>query len=527
MIRYFRERAPILQHVLVLALSLGALYLTSLSSYLLFHSLAELFRLVVAFSIFIVGWASRRSFNNDYLLFLGISFLFIAGIDSLHTLAYKGMGIFPGSSSNLPTQLWVAARYLQSLSLLIAPLFFRRSIKSEWIFAGCALVAAGLVGAIFGGVFPVCYVDGVGLTPFKIASEYVISAILLGAIVLLARNRSKFDPQVLRWLDIAIIASIMSEIAFTSYVSVFGVANLLGHLLKIVAFYGFFQAIVQTGFYHPLDLLLRDLKQNEIALHRAQVDLERRVEERTRQLARSNAELRSEIGERQRIQAELAEVQSRLMDSQEAERLRLARDLHDGPIQNLIAATFQLQLRREELDLDSADALGSIQELVSQVSQELREICGQLRPQVLAPFGLEKAIRSYAGSFHQDHPEIDLRMDLWPDGKELPEATRLALFRICQQALNNIAQHAQATRVWIRFGQDPEKIWLEIKDDGQGFEVPQGWIQLVRAGHLGIAGMSERAEAIGGKYQVCSAPGNGTRIQVKIPREMIKDYTAV
>ncbi len=637
-----------IRHLLILAVSLGALYLTSLWNYLLFHSLAEIYSIVVAFSVFIIGWASRRSNENGYFLFLGIGFFFIAGLDSLHTLVYKGMGVLPGSDANLPTQLWIATRYLQSISLLVAPIFLRRKINPGATLLSFALLTAVLLVTIFGGIFPVCYVEGAGLTPFKIVSEYIISAILLGALGLLFKHRLKFDPYVLRWLEIAMIATILSEVAFTSYVSVVGFANLLGHLFKIIAFYALFLAIVETGFYRPFNLLLRDLRQNEEALRIAQAELERRVAERTGQLARSNLELRKENAERQRvetalresetrfrlifeasplgvaligldgqirahnpifaqmlgcvegdlsrgrfqqfiapedraesetafsqlvtgkanhyylelrclpchgqplwanlsmslvrddagqpgfailmiedtterkrIQAELAEVQRRLMDSQEAERLNLARELHDGPIQDLMAIALQLQIQLSDLEGDQGEPLETIQDQVTRVGQTLREVCGQLRPQALAPFGLEKAIRSHVGSFQASHPEIEIQMDLWPDGRELPETTRLALFRIVQQALNNIARHARATQVWIRFSQDADKISLDIEDNGCGFELPKGWIHFVRAGHLGMAGMSERAEALGGKVHVCTSPGNGTQIRVEIPRGKI------
>ena len=99
------------------------LYLTSLHSYLLFHSLAEIFSIVSACGIFMVAWNARRLLEEKYLLLLGIAYVFIGGLDLVHTLAYTGMGVFPGYETNLPTQLWIAARYVESLSLLVAPLF--------------------------------------------------------------------------------------------------------------------------------------------------------------------------------------------------------------------------------------------------------------------------------------------------------------------------------------------------------------------------------------------------------------------
>jgi hypothetical protein len=112
--------------VLAWMLILFGLYLTSLYSYLLFHSTAEIFSIVVACSVFMVAWNSRRFLDNNYLLFLGIAYLFVALLDLMHTLAYTGMGVFPGYATNLPTELWIAARYVESLSLLIAPFLLKR-----------------------------------------------------------------------------------------------------------------------------------------------------------------------------------------------------------------------------------------------------------------------------------------------------------------------------------------------------------------------------------------------------------------
>src|SRR5512137_1500118 len=95
---------------------LFGVFLTSLYSYILFHSLTEIFSIVIGCSIFILAWNSRRRLDNDFLLFLGIAYLFVSGLDLIHTLAYKGMGVFPGYDTNLSTQLWIVARYIQALS---------------------------------------------------------------------------------------------------------------------------------------------------------------------------------------------------------------------------------------------------------------------------------------------------------------------------------------------------------------------------------------------------------------------------
>jgi PAS domain S-box-containing protein len=269
-----RSYAPILIGVLVLF----GLYRTSSYSYLLFHSLAEIFSIVVACGIFMIAWNSRRFLDNTYLLFIGIAYLFVGGLDLIHTLAYKGMGVFEGYGTNLPTQLWIAARYVESLSLLIAPLFLRRRLNVNSVFLGYALATSLLLGSIFyWNLFPICFIEGVGLTPFKKISEYVISLVLFASIAILLRKRRQFDASVLRLLVASIILTIVSELAFTFYIHAYGLSNLIGHYLKIISFYFIYKAFIETGLAKPYALLFRNLKQSEEAL--------RESEERFRQLS--------------------------------------------------------------------------------------------------------------------------------------------------------------------------------------------------------------------------------------------------
>jgi PAS domain S-box-containing protein len=254
--------------------------LSSLYSYLFFHVIAEMFSIVVAFGIFMIAWNSRRFIDNNYLMFIGIAYLFVGILDLFHALGYTGMGIFQGYDTNLPTQLWIAARYLQSLSLLAAPFYLRRKLRIYPVLMSYTLIVAVLLGTIFfGNVFPDCFVEGTGLTPFKKISEYVISVILLGSIALLLKNREEFSEPVLRLLVASILVTIGSELAFTFYVSAYGFSNLVGHLLKIAAFYLVYKAIIVTGLVSPYDLLFRNLKRNEEALLKFSHDLGERVKE--------------------------------------------------------------------------------------------------------------------------------------------------------------------------------------------------------------------------------------------------------
>lgn len=126
---------------------------TIIYGYLLFHSLVELFSIVIAFSIFLIAWNSRESTDNDFLLYLGIVYFFVGTIDIFHTLAYKGMGVFPNFGSNLPTQLWIVARYFESTGLFISTFFLRRKVRPFLALSLYAAASSIALLSVFSGYF--------------------------------------------------------------------------------------------------------------------------------------------------------------------------------------------------------------------------------------------------------------------------------------------------------------------------------------------------------------------------------------
>ena len=265
--RFNRPPVRWLLLIVVSAAVVWVLYELSHHSYLLFHSLAEGFSIVIAFAMFAIAWNSRRFMENQYLLLIGVAFVFIGGLDFVHLLAYRGMGVFPEFGTNPATQLWIAARYLEAATLLAAPLLVHRRFNPFAMAGVYAAVTALLLASIFfWHIFPAAYVDGVGLTTFKIVSEYVISTVLALSIWALFRHREDFNAAVFRLLVAAIIVTIFSELSFTLYTDPYGISNLVGHLLKIAAFYILYKALVATGLRRPYDLLFREQKQTEARL---------------------------------------------------------------------------------------------------------------------------------------------------------------------------------------------------------------------------------------------------------------------
>jgi hypothetical protein len=253
----------------VLAVGFIALYLVGRENYLLFHALTESFSLIVAAGIFIIAWNTRRLSANTYLLTLGVAHLFVAFVVLLHAFAYRGMGTFPQGGANLPTQLWIISRVLVALAFLVAGVSLRRNVPVIGTFValgGLTTMALASIWVI--PVFPIMYIDGVGLTTTKIVAEYVVMAMFAGAFVLLWRDQSRFEPRVARLLLAAIALMIAAELAFTLYVDVYGLLNLTGHYLVLVSFVLIYRALIHTVLREPYSLLFRELKSKQEAEQR-------------------------------------------------------------------------------------------------------------------------------------------------------------------------------------------------------------------------------------------------------------------
>ncbi len=255
------QKSWTLSHGLFAAALVVGFYFLALHNYLAFHILTEMFSIVVAAALFLLVWHGRRFIGNNSLVALGVAFFFAGFIDLMHTLTYKGMGVFHlDDSANAATQLWIAARWLESLSLLAFMWLMGRPVRPVVVLWGYAVVTGLLLWTILGSrVFPDCFIEGSGLTAFKVGSEYAICLVLACALVLLFRRKQELDPAVQRLLAAGIIAAIVSELAFTFYVSVYGLSNLIGHIFKIVSFYLVYLALVRSSLTRPYQTLFREL----------------------------------------------------------------------------------------------------------------------------------------------------------------------------------------------------------------------------------------------------------------------------
>lgn len=272
------------------------LYLINLNNYLLFHSIIEIFSIIVAGTIFLISWHSRKHLQNNYLTIIGIAFAFTAIIDLIHTLATPGMGVFTGFDTNLMVQTWILARYLQATSLLLAPLLHKRKINYSTLPMGYLLYTAiGLYSLFIWNNFPDCFIEGQGLTPFKINSEYIISGIMTLALYLFFRIREKIDKTVYQVIAWAIITTIFSELMFTSYSSLFQFSNYLGHTLKLFAYYLFYKALIKTGIEDPYRLIFMELSLSEERLAQQNYQLLELDELKSRFIVTATHELRTPV----------------------------------------------------------------------------------------------------------------------------------------------------------------------------------------------------------------------------------------
>ncbi len=241
-------------HLIGVAALLLAVIATRAHSYLLFHTLVELFLIVVALTTFALAWNVRKHLDNPVLLLSSIALGPVAVLDALHMLAFKGMGVFP-DDANLATQLWIAQRGLACAALLAAALLGPRRVSPQGALAVSTAAALALGGAIFSGLFPDCFVAGQGLTPFKVAAEYLMMAAFLITAARLWQLRAMFPPLLLRLLLAACVLSAVEEACFTLYVDVYGVLNMTGHVVAVVVGMLFYAGIVRYGLARPQQVL--------------------------------------------------------------------------------------------------------------------------------------------------------------------------------------------------------------------------------------------------------------------------------
>ena len=273
----------------------------------------------------------------------------------------------------------------------------------------------------------------------------------------------------------------------------------------------------QTTMYRTAITDITERKQAEKILQLAHDQLEDRVRERTTELAGAVAELRKEISERERTEQTLRELSLRLLQTQDEERRRIARELHDSTGQKLAALAMNLSLigkSAETLDARARKALTESLALLDRSSRDIRTLSYLLHPPLLDERGLAAAVRWFADGFTQ-RSGVQVKLDVPPDLPRLPEETEMALFRIVQEGLTNTHRHSESSTATIRLMVDQNQVQLEMQDAGKGLPKPRSDGYVAPLG-VGITGMRERVKQLGGQMEMESG-SHGTTVFVTLP----------
>jgi two-component system sensor histidine kinase DegS len=230
----------------------------------------------------------------------------------------------------------------------------------------------------------------------------------------------------------------------------------------------------------------------------------------TEQLENTAAE---NIQKEKKRQENLRFYMSKVVQAQEAERKRIARELHDDTIQSLVVIARKLD------DLSAGNPqvnAAGIRDEVRQMIEVIRRFSQELRPSILDDLGLIPAVKWLVSDFEKNY-KIIVETEITGTQRQLPPESELVMFRIIQESLTNIGKHSKATDVTIKIHFTDTHFKVIIQDNGTGFDVPQKMSDLARAGKLGLVGIRERAELLGGKFDIETRPGQGTTLIIEVP----------
>ncbi len=212
-----------------------------------------------------------------------------------------------------------------------------------------------------------------------------------------------------------------------------------------------------------------------------------------------------------RLEAERRRAGSAVLQAQEEERARVARDLHDEVNQSLTGLLLRLEAAREAAPPELEPELAETKALANQAMRELLSLARQLRPTALDDLGLVAAI---GGQVEQiSRPEIEAELTTQGDFSDIDDDVQLVVYRVAQEALSNAVRHSGAKQIEVRLSRSEREVGLEVSDDGRGFAFEES------ERGLGIGGMRERALLIGGELTIESRPGHGTTVLLKVPTE--------
>ena len=246
---------------------------TASYNYLLFHTLAEMLTVVVSITMAVVAWHTYSFTRNHFFTYLGIGYFWVACMDLLHTLSFKGLDMLGVNGAQTTLEFWIFARYFEALILLSAFFFFKHKLNRIYVTLGFGFYFILISTLVISGVLPKMFIEEEGLTPFKVNSEYIIIGILIAAWIVLYNKRNNLEKNILHLLLISIGFTIAAEFCFTSYITLYGNFHLTGHIAKFFSFWCIYLAIIRTTLSKPYQAMARGASTyNAIALPTLLID---------------------------------------------------------------------------------------------------------------------------------------------------------------------------------------------------------------------------------------------------------------
>lgn len=224
----------------------------------LFHTLVELFAIAIALIAFVVAWNTYSLAKNNYLLLLGCGYLCVALLDLAHTLTFSGFPVFSNLTSNVTINFWIVSRFFEAIILLVAPLAIYQRIQPTTTLLSLFLLLAISFAIVIAELLPLMYIEGQGPTSAKITAEFIVVAILIGALFTLYNERKKLDGNIRYLIDISIVFTIAAELSFTLYTDLQGFMLIVGHFLKLLSFWAVYVVLIESSLKHPFKMLTRE-----------------------------------------------------------------------------------------------------------------------------------------------------------------------------------------------------------------------------------------------------------------------------
>ncbi len=618
---------------LILLLCLG---LVRFYSFMLFHVLAEGFSIVVAVATFLIVWHARRTMASGFLTLLGTAYLCVAGLDMVHTITYRGMGVIENATQNQSVQTWLIARWIEAGSLLISFRYLGRSLSMPRVLAGYLGLMAASILLVFLGWFPDCYTEA-GLTLFKILGEGAVVALLLGALVVNWRCRDRFAGGLQVYMYAAILLTIGAEVFFSLYQDIYGFFPTLGHLCKVASFWMIYRLLVESTLRRPYALLYGNLEKSRQELKRTAGDLSRErgflrtlvdhvpigvvalsgragkirlaneafftscclkspdvidsnfadllgpegrkafekasaqaidtgkmvhleevadfcpdhphrtwwslyvvpisgeeedsllvlLQDRTasiqqrRELEELSRTLERRVEERtaeaETRTAQLREMAMELTRAEQRERRNLAGVLHDHLQQLLVGAKFRLEAMAGKSEA-SSESIQQVEKLLDDSLDVTRSATYELYPPMLHEEGLPAGLE-WLINWMGDKYELNVELKVDPKAELRSQVLEMFLFQAARELLFNVVKHGQTSQasIWLGPG-DEESLEMIVSDEGKGFS--PGILEKDSNGEnsgFGLSSIRERVEFLGGRFEMDSAPGSGTRIALRVP----------